>query len=219
MYKFKTEMHCHTQESSVSCGKIYAKDVVEAYINAGYSTLTITDHFGAKEDTGDNEKNINTFLKGYNEAKEAANGRINVILGMEINLTANRNDYLIYGITEDFLRKNPEIFKLGIEELSNFVRENGLLIYQAHPFRNHMTVVYPPFLDGIEVFNAHPRHDSRNSIAKAWAELYDMRTISGSDAHQPPDLARGGIMTEKEIKDIQDLLIVLRNNSYELITV
>ena len=136
---------------------------------------------------------------------------------MEINLIENQNDYLVYGMTENFIRKNPDIYKLGIEEFSNFLHENNLLIYQAHPFRNWMSVIHPPFLDGIEAFNAHPRHDSRNSISKAWAELYDMRTISGSDAHQPPDLARGGIMTETEITNSAELLDTLKSNNYELI--
>ena len=216
--KFKTEMHCHTQESSLRCGKIPTKDVVEAYINADYSTLVLTNHFGAKHETDKgNNHDIEIFLKSYEIAKDAAKGRINIILGMEINLSENKNDYLIYGITEDFIYKNPHMYKLRIEDFSAFIHENGLLIYQAHPFRNHMTVVYPAFLDGIEVYNAHPRHDSRNSISKAWAELYDIKTISGSDTHQPPDLARGGILTETEITNSDELLDVLKNNNYELI--
>lgn len=42
LYKYKTEMHCHTAQSSLKCGKMNAEDVVETYINAGYSTLLIT---------------------------------------------------------------------------------------------------------------------------------------------------------------------------------
>ena len=220
MYKYKTEMHCHTQESSVRCGKIPAKEVVNAYIDAGYNTLIITDHFGGKHvsDKGA-EYDLNKFFEGFNLAKKDAGNRINIILGMEINLSENANDYLIYGLTEDFIRENHEMYKMGIEKFCQFAHENGLLVYQAHPFRNWMSVIYPSFLDGIESFNAHPRHDSRNSIAGAWAELYNMRTISGSDAHQIPDLARGGIMTPTEIKNSQDLLTVLNSCDYNLITV
>ena len=82
-----------------------------------------------------------------------------------------------------------------------------------------MTITSPLLLDGIEVFNAHPRHDSRNSISKNWAEIYNMREISGSDVHQPQDIARGGIMTRNEIKTTDDLLKVLIENDYKLITV
>jgi len=219
MLQFKTELHCHTQESSVKCGKIPAKDIVNSYIDAGYSTLVITDHYGAKHKSSNGiSYDINKFLEGYNAAKDAANGSINIILGMEINLSENHNDYLIYGITEDFIKIKPEMYYMGIEEFSNHIHENGLLIYQAHPFRNRMSITSPPFLDGIESFNAHPRHDSRNSIAKSWADLHKMNTISGSDAHQLPDLCRSGITTEEEIKTNDDLLKILNNNEYKLIT-
>ncbi|MBE7039665.1 MAG: PHP domain-containing protein [Ruminococcaceae bacterium] len=219
MYKFKTEMHCHTLESS-KCGKIQAKDIVEAYIDEGYNTLVITDHFGSrhKSDEGINH-DIHRLINGCNAAKEASNGRINIIFGVEINFSENKNDYLVYGLTEDFLLNNPDIYNLGIKEFSDIAHENGLLIYQAHPFRNNMTITSPLLLDGIEVFNAHPRHDSRNSISKNWAEIYNLREISGSDVHQPQDIARGGIMTTNEIKTTDDLLKVLIENDYKLITV
>lgn len=218
MFKFKTEMHCHTAESS-NCGKIPAKDIVDAYIKAGYDTLIITDHFGAKCSSADGiQKDVDKLLLGYNEAKKAADGRINLLFAIELNFHENANDYLVYGITEDFLRKTPDIYNLGIEKFSGIAQQNGFLVYQAHPFRNKMTVTYPGFIYGIESFNAHPRHDSRNSIAKAWAELYNLKTISGSDCHQIPDIARSGILTEKEIKTIDDLLKVLKNDEYELIT-
>lgn len=219
MKKFKTEMHCHTKESSKRCGKITVKNVVDFYINAGYNTLVITDHFGLKHFV-DNSKEINitNFLEGYQIAKEYAKDNLNIILGMEINLIENHNDYLIYGLNEDFIYKNYEMFTLSVNELTELLHQNDFLIYQAHPFRNRMTVVPPGVLDGIEVFNAHPRHDSRNNIAKLWSEMYNLSTISGSDAHQIPDIARSGIITEEEIKNTGDLLTVLRNKNFELIT-
>jgi len=218
MYKFKTETHCHTLESS-KCGKVSAKDIVKAYIDSGYSTLIITDHFGARHKSDNGIKHdVNILLKGYETAREAANGKINVIFGAEINFFENKNDYLVYGITEDFLLNNPDIYTIGIKEFSTIAHENGLLIYQAHPFRNRMTITSPVFLDGIEVFNAHPRHDSRNFFAKSWADFYNLPGICGSDAHQPQDIAKGGIMTKNEIKTSNDLINVLKENNYKLIT-
>lgn len=35
-----------------------------------------------------------------------------------------------------------------------------MLFYQAHPFRNSMKITNPELLDGIEVYNGHPGHDS-----------------------------------------------------------
>ncbi len=218
LYKYKTELHCHTAESSLKCGKVAAEDIVDTYINAGYNTLLITDHFGGVHISEKGmEYDICTFLEGYNSAKNTSN-KINIILGMEINLCANKNDYLVYGITEDIIRKNPEMYKLDIEEFCNFAHENELLVYQAHPFRNNMTIIKPDICDGIEVFNAHPKHDSRNDIALAWAKMFNKNMISGSDAHRPAGMALSGIKTKTEIKNSYDLLEVLKSCDYELIT-
>jgi len=39
---------------------------------------------------------------------------------------------------------------------------------------------------------------------------------SGSDFHRLDDLARGGIITEVEIKDIKQLVQILKNRSYKI---
>ena len=112
MFKFKTEMHCHTEESSV-CGKVSARDYVNTYIENGYNTLLITDHFN--KDFCDKDH----FLKGYYSAKEAGEGKINVILGMEYRNYAFKNDYLVYGDIESFLKKDIDIINL---ELNDFIK-------------------------------------------------------------------------------------------------
>ena len=93
---------------------------------------------------------------------------------------------------------------------SAFARQEGLLFYQAHPFRNGMSVVNPQLLDGIETYNGHPRHESRNDIAMAWAEKYGLQQISGSDFHDPDGYALGGILTRERIRSQKDLLKALR---------
>ena len=81
-----------------------------------------------------------------------------------------------------------------------------------------MTVIKPGIVEGIEIFNAHPGHDSRNDIARMWAEKYGYKIrTSGSDFHEISHGARGGIVTEFEIKDNVDLLKALRGE-FELIT-
>ncbi len=218
-YIYKTEMHCHTLESSLRCGKVPAKEIVDAYREAGYDTLIVTDHFGGKHvSEKGTEYDICVFLEGFKTAQNYCPD-FNVLLGMEINLCENRNDYLVYGITEEIIREFPRMHELCISDFCDFAHEKGLLVYQAHPFRNGQTIVPPVVVDGIESFNAHPRHDSRNSIAQSWAELYNKKTISGSDAHQKQDLARGGIKTRLKITNQHELLSVLTTCDYELITV
>ena len=218
LYKYKTEMHCHTAESSLKCGKIPAAEMVKIYEDAGYDTLLITDHYGGPHISGKGiEYDILTFMEGFNAAKAAAK-KINVIQGMELRFHINANDYLVYGMTEEFVRKNPLIYEGNISEFMPLAHENGLLVYQAHPFRNNLTIVPPGICDGLEVYNSHPRHDSRNDIALAWAKKYNINMISGSDAHKPQDTVKSGIRTKEEIKNSAQLLEVLKSGDYQLIT-
>ena len=106
---------------------------------------------------------------------------------------------------------------MRLSSFSELAHKNGLLIFQAHPFRTGMPIVNPAYLDGIEVYNACVRHNSRNSIAEAWAKLHKLRGSSGSDFHQIEDVARGGIRTEHKILTNADLLQTLKSGNYTLV--
>lgn len=211
---YKTELHAHTSEVS-RCAQICGEELVNLYEKAGYSTVVITDHmskrtFPVVKKWKWNEY-VNDYLIGYNAAKKAAQGRLNIILGMEISFYENDNDYLVYGVDEKFLRRHPNMLEMGIRKFSDIAKRSGLLVVQAHPFRDHMTVIKPGIVEGIEVFNAHPGHDSRNDIARMWAEKYGYKIkTSGSDFHEIHHGARGGIITDFEIKDNEALFRALR---------
>lgn len=222
--KYKTELHAHTAETS-NCGKASAEELVEAYIKNGYSTVVITDHLSTHTYFKYNyrrlswDEKIDIFLRGYKEALKAANGRLNIILGMELRFDTEteENDYLVYGVTEKILRKNKNLLDMNIKSFSKLAHKKGLLVFQAHPFRNGMKVTNPEYLDGVEIHNGNPRHNSRNEIAEHWAKLNGLKTSSGSDYHQEGDEAHGGIITETEIKTEEELLNILNSGNYEVI--
>ena len=138
---------------------------------------------------------------------------------MEIRFTENNNDYLVYGIDEGFIYSHKDLHLIPtIKEFRKTADENGLIIFQAHPFRLGMTVTNPSFLDGIEVYNAHPGHNSSNDIANAWADKYSLQKTSGSDYHGKLGEHTGGLYFEQPIKSEQDLLSALRNRKYRLRT-
>ncbi len=205
------ETHAHTAEVS-PCSHVPAAQMVEAYIQAGYAGVVITDHFASyicSPREGENwEMVVSRWLKGYRAAKEAAGDRLTVLLGMEMRI--GDNDYLVYGLTEAFLFEHEELLTLDIGAFHKLANQHGMPVYQAHPFRNGMRIVAPHDLDGIEVFNGNPRHDSRNDIAAMWAEKFGLKTISGSDYHEPGDLARGGIAVDRPIYTNEDLLTALQ---------
>lgn len=223
---FKTELHCHSRTVS-ACASISPAELVDTYLKNGYTTVVLMEHLnGATFKEGghytggaDWQEKMDYYMQGFHALREAAAGRLHILLGCELCLAGTHSDYLIHGITEEFLRKNPDLMELKkIEKVAKRVRENGFLLYQAHPFRNGMTITDPTHLDGIEIYNAHPRHNSRNDLAALWAERYGLRRISGSDIHDPSDPPGGGLLTDHPITTREELLDALREQRYSLIT-
>ena len=141
---------------------------------------------------------------------------VNILFGAELRFNGNNNDYLVFGLTKEFLYEHPDIFDLHAEKFHNLAKENNMLFIQAHPFRNWMMVIEPKMVDGVEVFNGHFGHDSRNEIADMWAEKYNLIKTSGTDYHYITSPANGGIFTEEEITDMGQLVEILKSGNYEL---
>ncbi len=223
---FKTELHLHSKEVS-HCGKASAKEIVRFYTEADYNTVVLTNHMSKFTFRKENEgawdgmtwqEKVTFFVDGHKKLEEAADGKLNVILGMELRFHKCPNDFLVYGATEEFLRRSEDLMELSLKKVKPIFESEGILIYQAHPFRNGMEIMKPELLDGIEVFNGHPAHDSRNNIARLWAEKFNLPGICGSDYHHTYQTPCAGILTDSEIKTNEDLLNVLRTRNYQMIT-
>lgn len=217
---FKTELHCHSDDISM-CARVSVNDIIEKFHGAGYSSLVLTNHFN-KDTMNAHSPNdwcgfIDKYVAAYEKLKKAAEGKLNIILGMELRFNANINDYLVFGITEKFLKKNEGMFDMSLKDFRRIANENGCLVVQAHPFRFGMTVTDPANLDGVEVRNGHMGHNSNNDIAKAWAEKYSLIQTSGTDFHYKDVPANSGIMTDEEIVSSEQLVSILKSGNYTLI--
>lgn len=218
---YKYDVHVHTSEVSL-CGRISAREVVNLYKKAGYDGIVITDHyheyFFRKYCSCSWEEKIEYFLEGYRIAREEGKkAGLNVLLGIELRFVNSNNDYLVYGVNEEFLKSTPGLHTLNLREFRELTRHHSILIYQAHPFRPGQTVENAGLLDGIEVYNGNPRHDSRNHLAYSFALENGLMMISGSDFHQTEDLARGGIVVKRDISDPASFVEVLKKEDILLI--
>ncbi len=212
---FKTELHLHSTEVSYCCDcptEISAR----RYAEAGYTAVTVTDHFhpSLQREGEAWEACIERFMSGYETFRRLLDGRVHVLFGFELTLIENRNDYLVFGLGKDFLLENPDLAHLARAGAVARIHGAGGLIYQAHPFRNRMTVMDPADLDGVEIFNAHNGHDSRNELAYAFARHHGLSGIAGSDYHHIYNHPSAGIMTEAPITHEADLVAVLREGRY-----
>ena len=221
MNLYKYDVHVHTEEVS-PCGMVAAEKAVRMYKEAGYDGLVITDHFRSRffeELNGFSwEEKIDKYLRGYYKAKEMGiKLDVRVLLGLEVTFSEYYNDYLIFGIDENFLKRHRNLHKMDLDEFYNFKEKvkQDILIYQAHPFRNKMTIVDPELLDGVEVYNGNPRHDSRNDMAQQYARRHHLKKISGSDFHELEDIDRGGILLPDYPDDEKELVQFLIDDYIE----
>ena len=141
---------------------------------------------------------------------------LRVYYGAEIQFFENDNDYLVYGFDEEFVVNNDLTRYNNPEEFRPVVEANNLIIYQAHPFRIGMTVTDPELLDGVEVYNGHGDHYSRNKIANKWADLHSLRKLSGSDFHGNLTLEPGGVYFDEYYTDSKQVAKALRDGKYSL---
>ena len=222
---FKTELHCHTSEVS-DCALASSRVLVNTYLEHGYTTVVLTNHLSkftyknARFDHSDWSwrQKIDYYMDGFHRLEEAAAGKLHVILGCELRLNVDGNDYLLYGVTEEFLRSLPDMMDERLAVVREELHSIGGLVYQAHPFRDSMQIKRPSRLDGVEVYNGTFSTDSRNWIAKAWAERYGLKKSSGSDFHASTMLISGGIETEHPITTREELLEALKSEDLRLLT-
>ena len=142
---------------------------------------------------------------------------IKVFKGAELRFDESENDYLFYGWKNDILSDPEDVFRMGIANFAPIAKAEGCLIIQAHPYRRGCTPAIACYLDGVEVINTSPRHESYNERAAEYAEQFGLIATSGSDCHRPEDVARGGIITSKVPSDSMEMMRLIRSRDFELI--
>ena len=217
----KTDLHVHTSEVSL-CGHMTAEETLQRYRDAGYDAVVITNHFNRYTADHFAGRGKPDFFRHYHDSyllakEEGEKLGITVLNGYELRFDGSDSDYLVYGMDDETASHCYDLFAMSPHRFSDLAKKNGFLFYQAHPFRNNMKITDPAYLFGIEVRNGNPRHDSRNDIAKMWAEKFGLHMIAGSDCHQREDVGITGVMSETKIESEDDLLALLRSGEYTII--
>lgn len=220
MKEYLTELHLHTKESS-SCSEIIAQDMIKAYQAKRYSTIVITDHCSKNKMNSLGyrswKEKIDYVYQGFELAKKQGNKQgMNILLGVEVTLQITDSHYLIYGMDREFLYQNENIYAYSLEQLYHLCQKNDYLLVQAHPFRDDIQLAPLDKIDGIEVYNGCQNEVSRNEKALEYGNNTNKILTSGSDFHRMEDLARGGIITEIEIRNSKQLVEILRSKKFKL---
>ncbi len=217
-YKYKIELHAHTKPCS-SCSSTSPENMVKYCKEAGCDAVAITNHlqphwhisnFNSKKELMDK------FLWDYRETKRIGDMEgLTVILGVEVHLAENNNDYLIYGIDEDFIGTAAEYLHADLKTLYTELKDDKNVFIHAHPFRNNMTRMPDEYLDGIETFNMHPGHFGNVSRVCQYAKEHDFKiTTCGSDFHDVPNHGLALLRTKTLPKDSFELAELLKSRDY-----
>ncbi len=218
-YKYQIELHAHTFPVS-ECSQVSPKDMVETYKNLGYDAIAITNHLMYQHNRISKEEHIDNFVCDFEQAKKYGDELgLKVYLGAEIRFTENNNDYLIFGINKKMLLEIYDLLPLGIENFRKAYPMPDSVFLQAHPMRDGNETVDSSLLDGIEVFNMHPGHNSKVGLASIYADKNNLSIITaGSDFHHPNKNHEGvsALRSACLPEDSFDLARILKEGDYLL---
>ena len=219
------ETHLHTSEAS-KCGKVSGGDYIDYMIKQGYSGIIVTDHFfngnsAVPKNLPWNEK-VEMYVSGYKAAKKMADEhnakitdeseRFDVFFGIEYYFEGD--EYLIYGVDEDWLYANPDVMDKTRVELHELVSKAGGIMVQAHPYRERWyiddIILTPAASDGIEIYNAANK-PNMNALGYEYACKLDVPMSAGSDIHFFYDGAKGGMMFDRRLTSIEDYVNAFMN--------
>lgn len=224
---YKYETHMHTYESSI-CGKAMAKDQVEQYKRNGYTGIIVTDHLHYYNFLRSGiirfiplitwKQKVDFMISGYLAAKEAGNRvGLDVFLGWEYR-SEDGNDFLTYGLDENFLMTHPNLHKMTLAEYSELVHINGGYIAQAHPYRNkpaknrYNHPVPTKYIDGVESFNASLIGIGDDNIdAMNFARANRLPVQAGTDSHRLNRPYYSGIELQEKANDIFDIIDAIKS--------
>ncbi len=136
------------------------------------------------------KQQVKRWLKGFYAAKEAGDQiGFTVLPGAEVRFDGYPNDYLVYGLNEDFFYTAPRLNELKSIDALLAILPLDVCVVQTHPFRDGMEVVNPKGLFALEVYIGGTEK-FRNEMAKQFAIHYEMPMTSGSDIHGIDRLAK-----------------------------
>lgn len=218
------EMHLHTSEGS-NCGGSTGEEQALYYKSLGYDGIFVTDHFF----NGNSrinftmpekswEERVEAFCKGYENAKKKGDEiGLSVFFGFEYNF--HGTEWLIYGLSKNWLLNSPHIMTISPKEFLKLVKECGGYAVQAHPFREAPYIdtirILPYNIDGMEVLNVK-NCKRANDVALLYADLNEIPKTCGSDCHHNMDNNLCAMGSEVKINSVSEFFKKLRKGELKM---
>lgn len=217
-YPYKFELHCHSAPAS-GCSELPPTELVQRCKDAGAHGLVLTNHAVWWMKETEKEKWCAQYLKDYLDTKEAGEHLgLTVLFGMEIRFMDTENDYLLFGFDEHFIPVAYEWMDKNIRDFYNNFHSENVLVLQAHPHRKNMVEMDRSCVDGYEVFNMHPGHNSAIAFSSRLHHQCGGIITGGTDLHHRGH--EGSMFTcfAEMPQNEADLVRLLRNGDYVFMT-
>ena len=189
------DMHLHLQYRS-RCSNLSIEDLYNN-LSDKFDGICITDHWRLKPILNHPFQDIKVFV------------------GVEI--TCNLGDLLAYGIPSAPIRNKH----IEAKKVIDLIHSKGGIAVCAHPFSNRHAgfaeYVYDYDFDAIEVNGALDK--KYKDLAKKAAEIMNLPTMGGSDAHSVRQLNTIGTMFDVPINSIEDIVNAVKNKKCKAVKI
>ncbi|NLB16112.1 MAG: hypothetical protein GX827_04800 [Clostridiales bacterium] len=215
-YPYRIELHAHTNPVS-GCSEFPPDELAQIYHEKNVDCLCVTNHYtpGMLQNGRSRSESVREFMEAYEKTKSFGKKLgMNVCLGAELRFSPNNNDYLIFGIDEADCDAFYDYLPGSVEDFCREYKKTQHFFLQAHPFRDGMVRIDPSLLDGVEVFNMHLNHRSRNPLAAEWAVDNSLIPTIGSDCHHPGHQATGLIRAKQLPENSADIASLLFSKEF-----
>lgn len=205
----KIDPHVHSKGIS-GCSHVSCEEIVDEKMELGYDGVILTNHcqkwYYLPEEHGEYVERV---IEDYQKGKAYADKKgFRFYLGLEVTLTEPRYaDWLLYGITEEFLRASPCLYALTQKELYELCEEWGVVLVQAHPYRQKPCD--PQYMHGVEI-NCTDGDLELAPRVEAFAKEHDLLVTCGTDYHSVERVYRGGIFIPESCQTAVDIAKYIR---------
>lgn len=215
---FYYELHAHTCVSSL-CSIVEPEEYIKFYMDRGYSGMVVTDHF-YYGNTAINRKLpwdvfIDEYCKSFDRVKaEGDKHGFSVFFGFEQKFMDGNDEYIVLGISPEWLKAHPEIRDMKREPFFKTVRHAGGFVIQAHPFRVCYYIsdirLSLDHVDAVEVLNIGHK-DVYSRQAYEYAKNLGLPMTGGTDNHSLIDRDEiSGVALERKVFSIDELISEIR---------
>lgn len=235
-YPYLYETHLHTSIGS-ACAHSSPEEMVQAAKEMGYAGIFVTEHNWRGNSCIDREIPWETWIDRMAESYYAAKREgekigLSVFFAYEAGFCGKSHhgaEFLIYGLTPQWLKQHPELKDMDAPEHLDLVRSAGAMAIHAHPYREasyiEQVFLLPDKVDGVEAVNAthsNSRSGAHNRAvyddrAIAYAKEQGLPMTAGSDIHFR-ELFGGGVAFRRPLENEEDYCRAILADEDRLLT-